>query len=159
MLAEFSTASAHLIDPAYAVGATANWWFMIASTFLLTGAPGNTTTWLAGSTGFAPTPVLGGTLVPVPTSFVVAGSTDASGEWSFPINGGVGVPATLNLQVIVFDPAYDSYEPVVRLQGGRTHHVPMHPPGYRIDWNQVADLVNERTRLIITNTPHNPTGS
>ena len=62
-------------------------------------------------------------------------------------------------EVIVFDPAYDSYEPVVRLQGGRTHHVPMHPPGYRIDWNQVADLVNERTRLIITNTPHNPTGS
>ena len=62
-------------------------------------------------------------------------------------------------EVIVFDPAYDSYEPVVRLQGGRTHHVPMHPPGYRIDWGQVRDLVGERTRLIITNTPHNPTGS
>ncbi len=62
-------------------------------------------------------------------------------------------------EVIVFDPAYDSYEPVVRLQGGRTHHVPMHPPEYRIDWDQVADLVGERTRLIITNTPHNPTGS
>lgn len=62
-------------------------------------------------------------------------------------------------EAIVFDPAYDSYEPVVRLQGGRTHHVPMHPPEYRIDWDQVADLVNERTRLIITNTPHNPTGS
>jgi methionine aminotransferase len=62
-------------------------------------------------------------------------------------------------EVIVFDPAYDSYEPVVRLQGGRTHHVPMHPPAYRIDWNQVADLVNERTRMIITNTPHNPTGT
>jgi methionine aminotransferase len=62
-------------------------------------------------------------------------------------------------EVIVFDPAYDSYEPVVRLQGGRTHHVPMHPPGYLIDWDQVADLVNDRTRLIITNTPHNPTGS
>ncbi len=62
-------------------------------------------------------------------------------------------------EVIVFDPAYDSYEPVVRLQGGRTHHVPMHPPQYSVDWNQVADLVNERTRLIITNTPHNPTGT
>jgi methionine aminotransferase len=62
-------------------------------------------------------------------------------------------------EVIVFDPAYDSYEPVVRLQGGITHHVPMHPPGYRIDWDQVAGLVNPRTRLIITNTPHNPTGS
>ncbi len=62
-------------------------------------------------------------------------------------------------EVIVFDPAYDSYEPVVRLQGGLTHHVPMHPPAYRIDWGQVRDLVNDRTRLIITNTPHNPTGS
>jgi methionine aminotransferase len=62
-------------------------------------------------------------------------------------------------EVIVFDPAYDSYEPVVRLQGGRTHHVPMHPPAYRVDWDQVADLVNDRTRLIITNTPHNPTGT
>ncbi|MEM8766030.1 MAG: methionine aminotransferase [Pseudomonadota bacterium] len=62
-------------------------------------------------------------------------------------------------EVIVFDPAYDSYEPVVRLQGGLTHHVPMHPPAYRIDWDQVRDLLNDRTRLIITNTPHNPTGS
>ena len=62
-------------------------------------------------------------------------------------------------EVIVFDPAYDSYEPVVRLQGGRTRHVPLHPPGYEVDWDRVADLVNERTRLIITNTPHNPTGS
>lgn len=62
-------------------------------------------------------------------------------------------------EVIVFDPAYDSYEPAVTLQGGRTRHVPLHPPGYRPDWDQVADLVNERTRLIITNTPHNPTGS
>jgi methionine aminotransferase len=62
-------------------------------------------------------------------------------------------------EVIVFDPAYDSYEPVVRLQGGHTRHVPMHPPDYRIDWDRVADLVNPRTRLIITNTPHNPTGA
>ena len=62
-------------------------------------------------------------------------------------------------EVIVFDPAYDSYEPVVRLQGGRTLHVPLHPPEYRVDWDQVADLISERTRLIITNTPHNPTGT
>lgn len=62
-------------------------------------------------------------------------------------------------EVIVFDPAYDSYEPVVTLQGGVTRHVPMHPPSYKIDWDRVADLVTERTRLIITNTPHNPTGT
>ena len=62
-------------------------------------------------------------------------------------------------EVIVFDPAYDSYEPVVRLQGGVTRHVPLHPPHYTIDWDRVADLVNARTRLIILNTPHNPTGT
>ncbi|MEZ5559468.1 MAG: pyridoxal phosphate-dependent aminotransferase [Pseudomonadales bacterium] len=62
-------------------------------------------------------------------------------------------------EVIVFDPAYDSYEPVVTLQGGITHHVPMRPPAYRIDWDRVADLVNDRTRLIISNTPHNPSGT
>lgn len=62
-------------------------------------------------------------------------------------------------EVIVFDPAYDSYEPVVRLQGGRTLRVAMHPPAYRVDWDRVRDLVSERTRLIITNTPHNPTGT
>ncbi len=62
-------------------------------------------------------------------------------------------------EVIVFDPAYDSYEPAVTLQGGVTRHVPMHPPEYRPDWNRGAELINERTRLIITNTPHNPTGT
>jgi methionine transaminase len=62
-------------------------------------------------------------------------------------------------EVIVFDPAYDSYEPAVTLQGGITHHVPLHPPGYRPDWDRVAELINPRTRLIITNTPHNPTGT
>ncbi len=62
-------------------------------------------------------------------------------------------------EVIVFDPAYDSYQPAVTLQGGITRHVPLHPPGYRPDWDQVADLVGPRTRLIIINTPHNPTGT
>lgn len=62
-------------------------------------------------------------------------------------------------EVIVFDPAYDSYEPVVRLQGGHTKHVCLQAPRYQIDWDQVASLVTARTRLIITNTPHNPTGS
>jgi len=62
-------------------------------------------------------------------------------------------------EVIVFDPAYDSYEPAVTLQGGITRHVPMQPPHYRPDWDRVADLLSDRTRLIITNTPHNPTGT
>ena len=62
-------------------------------------------------------------------------------------------------EVIVFDPAYDSYEPAVRLQGGVTRHLPLRAPDYRIDWDQVRDAINPRTRLLIINTPHNPTGS
>ncbi len=62
-------------------------------------------------------------------------------------------------EVIVFDPAYDSYEPAIRLAGGHTVHIPMLAPEFRIDWNRVADAINKNTRMIILNTPHNPTGS
>ena len=62
-------------------------------------------------------------------------------------------------EVIVFDPAYDSYEPVVRLQGAKTIHLPLTAPDYRPDWQQVRDAITDRTRLIIINTPHNPTGA
>jgi methionine aminotransferase len=62
-------------------------------------------------------------------------------------------------EVIVFDPAYDSYEPAVELAGGRTIHLPLLAPDYRIDWQQLADAVTSRTRLVILNSPHNPTGA
>ena len=62
-------------------------------------------------------------------------------------------------EVIVFDPAYDSYDPAVKLAGGRTIHIPLLAPDFRIDWDRVADAISTRTRMIILNTPHNPTGS
>ena len=62
-------------------------------------------------------------------------------------------------EVIIFDPAYDSYEPVIQLQGGVTRHVPLRPPGYQVDWERVEKLVTRKTRLLIFNTPHNPTGT
>ncbi len=62
-------------------------------------------------------------------------------------------------EVILFDPAYDSYDPVVRLQGGRSRRIPLTPPHYGVDWDRVADALSPRTRLIVVNTPHNPTGS
>ncbi|MEX1237775.1 MAG: methionine aminotransferase [Pseudomonadales bacterium] len=62
-------------------------------------------------------------------------------------------------EVIVFDPAYDSYDPAVKLAGGRIRHIPMDPPGFRPDWQRVRETINDKTRLIIINTPHNPTGS
>ena len=62
-------------------------------------------------------------------------------------------------EVIVFDPAYDTYDPCVSLNGGVTRHIPLSYPDFRIDWQRVADTINERTRLIILNTPHNPSGA
>ncbi len=62
-------------------------------------------------------------------------------------------------EVIVFDPAYDSYDPVIRLQGGQAIHIPLAAPDYCIDWQRVRDAITPRTRMIIVNTPHNPTGS
>ena len=62
-------------------------------------------------------------------------------------------------EVILFDPSYDSYDPVIRLQGGVPVHLPLSAPEYRVDWTMVSDAISDRTRLIIINTPHNPTGS
>jgi methionine transaminase len=62
-------------------------------------------------------------------------------------------------EVIVFDPAYDSYEPGVQLAGGKTIHVPLRLPDYGIDWDHLEQAINSRTRLIIINSPHNPCGS
>ncbi|MBK8554114.1 MAG: aminotransferase class I/II-fold pyridoxal phosphate-dependent enzyme [Ignavibacteria bacterium] len=62
-------------------------------------------------------------------------------------------------EVIMFDPAYDSYEPAVILNGGIPVHIPLTFPEFAIDWNKVNDAVNSRTRLIILNSPNNPSGS
>jgi methionine aminotransferase len=62
-------------------------------------------------------------------------------------------------EVIVFDPAYDTYAPGVELNGGTTRHIALHYPDFKIDWQLVRDTINERTRMIVINTPHNPTGS
>jgi len=62
-------------------------------------------------------------------------------------------------EVIIFTPAYDCYEPAIELNGGRTVFVQMHAPDYKVDWEQVKKIINQRTRMIIINTPHNPTGT
>lgn len=59
-------------------------------------------------------------------------------------------------EAIAFDPAYDSYDPAVRLAGGRCIRIPLMPPGFRYDWDRVRAAINERTRLILFNSPHNP---
>jgi methionine aminotransferase len=62
-------------------------------------------------------------------------------------------------EVIVFDPSYDSYEPSVELAGGRCVHVPLALPDFAIDWQRLQDALSDKTRLIILNSPHNPSGA
>jgi len=62
-------------------------------------------------------------------------------------------------EVIIFDPSYDSYAPSVKLVGAKPVHIALEYPGFSVDWNQVKDAINDRTRMIVVNTPHNPTGT
>src|SRR5208283_2199114 len=59
-------------------------------------------------------------------------------------------------EAIIFDPAYDAYEPAVRLAGGRCVRVPLTPPAFSYDWDRVRAHLSERTRLVIINSPQNP---
>jgi methionine transaminase len=62
-------------------------------------------------------------------------------------------------EAIIFDPAYDAYEPAVRLAGGRCVRIPLRPPAFAVDWDEVRARLSERTRLIIINSPQNPSCS
>ena len=63
-------------------------------------------------------------------------------------------------EVIMFDPSYDAYDPIVRLAGGIPIHIQLKASeGFRIDWAELARKITPKTRAIMVNTPHNPTGS
>lgn len=62
-------------------------------------------------------------------------------------------------EVIVFEPAYDSYVPVIQLCGGIPIYLKMKFPEYRIDWDELKDTITQKTKLIVLNSPHNPTGT
>ena len=62
-------------------------------------------------------------------------------------------------EVIMFDPVYDCYDPAVRLAGGVPVHLTLAAPAYRIDWAAVRRAITPRTRMIMINSPHNPSGS
>jgi methionine transaminase len=61
-------------------------------------------------------------------------------------------------EVVVFEPCYDSYVPVIRLSGGTPVFVSLRYPDYAVNWDEVRQAITPRTRLILVNTPHNPTG-
>ncbi len=62
-------------------------------------------------------------------------------------------------EVVLLEPAYDSYQPIVELCGGVVRRVPLARPGFGVDWQRLADALGPRTRLVIVNTPHNPSGA
>ncbi|ACS84724.1 pyridoxal phosphate-dependent aminotransferase [Musicola paradisiaca] len=62
-------------------------------------------------------------------------------------------------EVICFDPSYDSYAPAVQLAGGVLKRLALQPPAFRVDWATFDTLLSDRTRLVIVNTPHNPSAT
>ncbi|WP_407704292.1 methionine aminotransferase [Winogradskyella bathintestinalis] len=64
-----------------------------------------------------------------------------------------------NDEVIVFTPAYDCYQPAVEINGGKTIAVQLSAPKYKVNWDEVASKISSKTKMIIINTPHNPSGT
>lgn len=64
-----------------------------------------------------------------------------------------------NDEVIIFEPAYDSYAPAIKMMGGVVKSLSLDPPDYRINWDMVKRLITNRTKMIILNSPHNPTAT
>ena len=121
----------------------------------------------AGSNQYAPMPgvpalrekiaektrrVYGATYDPATEITVTAGATEA-------IFAAITAAVSPGDEVIVLEPAYDAYVPVIRLNGGIPVFVKLTFPDYRVDWGRVQDALTSKTRLIIFNSPHNPTGA
>jgi len=83
---------------------------------------------------------------------VTSGATEA-------LFNAIHAVAGIGDEVIVLDPAYDSYAPAIALAGARAVHVPLNPDDFRPDWQRINDAVTPRTRLLMINSPHNPTGA
>ncbi|PZX53974.1 methionine aminotransferase [Algoriphagus ratkowskyi] len=82
---------------------------------------------------------------------VVSGATEA-------IYAAVTAVVKQGDEVILFDPAYDCYAPAIELNGGKPVYVPLETPDFSVNWDKVKAAISEKTRLIMVNTPHNPSG-
>jgi len=82
---------------------------------------------------------------------VTSGATEA-------IFAAIAASVHAGQEVLILEPAYDAYAPAVRLAGGRPVFVALRHPDYGIDWGRVQATLSARTRLLIINSPHNPTG-
>jgi methionine transaminase len=71
----------------------------------------------------------------------------------------IAATTTTGDEVLVFEPCYDSYVPAIALSGATPIFIPLRFPDYSIDWDEVQRAITPRTRMIMLNTPHNPTGA
>jgi methionine transaminase len=94
----------------------------------------------------------GGDYDPATEITITAGGTQA-------IFTAISAVVNANDEVIIFEPAFDCYAPAIKLMGGIVKSLELDPPNYRIPWDMVRKLINSRTRLIILNSPHNPTST
>lgn len=83
---------------------------------------------------------------------IVAGATEG-------IYSAISAFVTKGDEVIIFEPAYDSYAPSVTVNGGLVKYARLQYPDYKINWNELPKMISSNTKMIIINTPHNPTGS
>lgn len=82
---------------------------------------------------------------------IVSGATEA-------IFSAITAVVSTGDEVILLEPAYDSYAPAILLNGGIPIYIPLRMPDFSVDWDAVQKAINPKTKLILVNTPHNPTG-
>jgi len=82
---------------------------------------------------------------------IVSGATEA-------IFSAITAVVSIGDEVILLEPAYDSYAPAILLNGGIPIYIPLQMPDFSVDWEAVKKAINPKTKLILVNTPHNPTG-
>jgi len=82
---------------------------------------------------------------------IVSGATEA-------IFSAITAVVSTGDEVILLEPAYDSYAPAILLNGGIPIYIPLRMPDFSVDWESVKKAINPKTKLILVNTPHNPTG-
>jgi methionine aminotransferase len=83
---------------------------------------------------------------------ITAGATEA-------IYGIISAFIAKDDEVIIFTPAYDCYDPTIRFNGGKTIEIELKAPYFKVNWPKVKASISDRTKMIIINTPHNPTGT
>jgi len=120
-----------------------------------------------GYNQYAPMPGSSALRVSIARKYAVAFNVDVDPELEVTVTPGATVALFTAIatvvqpgdEVIIFQPAYDSYQPAIETVGGVVRIAQLRAPLYRPDWDEVRSLVNDKTVMIIVNTPHNPTGS